>query len=330
MTNKAFQQYMDMFYRENPTESKAYQRIMNDFYGGSGEALPILHADSICAGDCNLGVFMHPYITGDHCLVHVHDCFELIYLSRGRCIQTIGEDACNMSEGDICILDPNVTHRVDLESATDQLFHIMIRPAMFQHAFLNVVSRSDLISDFFINSLFANDRRQSYLYFPHAGNASARVIAQRLIIELYEKKPGYQRVVESYLDILFTELVRSRQPQDGEHTKTGSGSFSRILDYINRNLLDVSLTSVAEEFHYHPKYLSSLFIKYTGKSFSEIVQDARLQRSCYYLQYTDLSVEEISRRMGYQDRSSFNRIFKRAFQMTPTQYRRQHRISVIK
>lgn len=98
-----------------------------------------------------------------------------------------------------------------------------------------------------------------------------------------------------------------------------------MLDYINRNLLDVSLTSVAEEFHYHPKYLSSLFTKYTGKSFSEIVQEARLQRICYYLQYTDLPIEEVSRKMGYQDRSSFNRIFKRAFQMTPTQYRTQYR-----
>lgn len=187
MTNKAFQQYMDMFYRENPTESKAYHQIMNDFYSENGEVLPILHADSICDKSCSLGVFMHPYIIDDHCKLHVHDCFELIYLSRGRCIQTIGADVCNMTEGDICILDPNITHRVDLESETDQLFHIMIKSALFQNAFLNIVSRNDIISNFFINSLFANDRRQSYLYFPHEGNTSACPVAQHLIIELYEK-----------------------------------------------------------------------------------------------------------------------------------------------
>lgn len=326
MTHKAFQQYMDMFYRENPTESKAYHRIMNDFYSKSNEAMPVLHADSICDKDCNLGVFMHPYITGDHCLVHVHDCFELLYLSRGHCIQTIGTDVCNMSEGDVCILDPNVTHRVDLEAETDLLFHIMIRPALFQHAFLNIVSRGDVISNFFINSLFANDRRQSYLYFPHADNASASSAVQNLIIELYERKMGYQRVVESYLDILFTELVRGRQSGTESGTQSSSSSFSRILDYINRNLLDVSLVSVAEEFHYHPKYLSSLFTKYTGKSFSEIVQEAKLQRVCYYLQYTEIPIEEVSRKMGYQDRSSFNRTFKRIFHVTPTQYRKQYRV----
>ena len=326
MTNKAFQQYMNMFYKENPTESPAYHRIMNDFYSESGDALPILHADSICDSECNLGVFMHPYITGDHCRVHVHDCFELVYLSRGRCSQTIGPDNCNMSEGDICILDPYVTHRVDLEAETDQLFHIMIKPALFQHAYLNIVSRNDMISNFFINALFVSEKKQSYLYFPHTENAGACDIAQRLIIELYEKKTGYERVAESYLDILFTELVRSRRTQDGSGTRTAGCSFSRVLDYVNRNLPDVTLLSVAEEFHYHPKYLSSLFLKYTGKSFSEIARDAKLQRSCYYLQYTELSVEEISRKMGYQDRSSFNRIFKQTFQMTPTQYRRQYRV----
>lgn len=319
---------MDMFYKENPTESQAYHRIMNDFYAENSESLPVLHADSICDSGCNLGVFMHPYITGDHCKVHVHDCFELVYLSRGRCIQTIGPDICNMSEGDICILDPHVTHRVDLESETDQLFHIMIKPALFQHAYLNIVSRNDMISNFFIHALFASDKRQSYLRFHHADNASACGIAQSLIIELYEKKPGYQRVVESYLDILFTELVRGSRMPDEDSAQASGSSFSRILDYINRNLPGVSLVSVAEEFHYHPKYLSSLFTRHTGRSFSEIVLTARLQKSCYYLQYTELPVEEISRKMGYQDRSSFNRIFRHAFQMTPTEYRRQYRIGV--
>lgn len=325
MTNRAFQQYIDMFCRENPTESQAYRRIMNDFYAGSGDGLPMLHADSICDSGSSLGVFMHPYITGDHCKVHVHDCFELVYLSRGRCFQTIGANVCNMSEGDICILDPYVIHRIDLESETDQLFHIMIKTALFQSAWLNIVSRNDIISNFFINALFAGDRKQSYLFFPHAGNTGAQSIAQSLIIELYEKKIGYQRAAESYMDILFTELVRGRQTSGEDSQRTAGSSFCRVLDYVNRNLSDVNLISVAEEFHYHPKYLSSLFTKHTGKSFSEIVQDARLRQSCCYLQYTELSIEEISARIGYQDRSSFNRSFRRAYQMTPTQYRLQHR-----
>lgn len=73
----------------------------------------------------------------------------------------------------------------------------------------------------------------------------------------------------------------------------------------------MTLNSVANHFHYHPKYLSSLIRKYTSRSFSDILKDIKLQEICYYLKYTDMTIDEILEKTGYADRSYFNRMFKK-------------------
>ena len=119
------------------------------------------------------------------------------------------------------------------------------------------------------------------------------------------------------------ELARSWQEKiDNEnYVLMGNNTLSGILAYISQNKQEVTLSSVAEHFHYHPKYLSSLIKKYTNKSFSEIVQEAKLQEARYYLETTDMSVDEIALAVGYYDRSYFNRTFKRSFNMSPASYR---------
>jgi YesN/AraC family two-component response regulator len=146
---------------------------------------------------------------------------------------------------------------------------------------------------------------------------------QSLIIELLEKKMGYKKAAENYLALVFTELARSmQQKMDADNsTIIGETNLSTILSYINANKNDITLTSVAEKFHYHPKYLSSLIKKYTGKSFSQILQESRMQEVCYYLENSNMSINELAQLMGYYDRSYFNRTFKKIFNMTPQDYR---------
>lgn len=254
---------------------------------------------------------------------HSHDYFELMYVSRGSCTQKIGDEACNLSAGDFCLLNPFVTHEIDIDSPDTFLFNIMIKPGLFKESFFCMITGNDLISNFFATSLFAESRQKSYLYFPGEENTVSASHIHSLIIELYEKKLGYQKAAENYLALLFMEFARTWQNRiDREnYAIMGGNPLSEILAYINQHKLDVTLTSVADHFHYHPKYLSSLIKKYTHKSFSEILQDAKLQEVCHYLKNTGLSIDEISQLMGYYDRSYFNRLFKKTFQMSPGQYR---------
>lgn len=79
----------------------------------------------------------------------------------------------------------------------------------------------------------------------------------------------------------------------------------------------MSLTSPGKEFFYHPNYLSNDIHHKTGKTFQENLLEMRMNRAEILLQETDLSVEEISWLLGYEDPSNFYRNDKAYFHISP-------------
>ena len=63
------------------------------------------------------------------------------------------------------------------------------------------------------------------------------------------------------------------------------------------------------------------FKTYTGKGFTEYLNDYRLARAAEMLRATDLSLLEIAARSGFENFSYFNRMFKRKYGISPGKYR---------
>ncbi|MDB6153767.1 MAG: AraC-type DNA-binding protein [Chthoniobacteraceae bacterium] len=70
---------------------------------------------------------------------------------------------------------------------------------------------------------------------------------------------------------------------------------------------------------------SRQFKKHSGKTFSDFLSQIRLQAACRDLVETERSVLEIALSSGYTQVSFFNRIFRRIFDCSPTQYRERKR-----
>ena len=63
--------------------------------------------------------------------------------------------------------------------------------------------------------------------------------------------------------------------------------------------------------------------KVTGKSFSEFLNEIRINQAAQMLLRDELTVEEIANAVGYSDKGWFIKRFKKHFKMTPANYRRQ-------
>lgn len=61
----------------------------------------------------------------------------------------------------------------------------------------------------------------------------------------------------------------------------------------------------------------------TGKSPSVYVQQVRMEAAQVLLETTDMNVEEVAGKVGYNDYSAFRKLFKRIMGNTPSVYRRQ-------
>ncbi|WP_339278179.1 AraC family transcriptional regulator [Paenibacillus sp. FSL W8-0426] len=85
---------------------------------------------------------------------------------------------------------------------------------------------------------------------------------------------------------------------------------------------DLSLESISERLHYTPNYLSSIFRKEYGTTFSEYLMNFRLEVARKWLVDTNMPVKDIAERLGYQNSQNFIRSFRKKENLTPGAYRR--------
>lgn len=277
MTAHAFNQYMEMYYREHPEYPDNLGSLIQKCYN-TPENTARLHVNSISSSPDNIVILRHPMEANSLTKQHSHDYFELMYVSKGSCTQKIGEIPCNLSAGDFCLLNPYITHEIDTDSEETLLYNIMIKQTLFQESFLCMITGNDLISNFFVTSLFTESQQKSFLYFPGAENTVATNHIHALIIELHEKKLGYQKAAENYLALLFMELARTWQNRiDQEnYTMMGGNPLSEILAYISQHKQEVRVkysSAYCEVFHLFLIYGNSktLFSDSRHKQFIEII-----------------------------------------------------------
>ena len=104
------------------------------------------------------------------------------------------------------------------------------------------------------------------------------------------------------------------------------GKDARLLEitnYIHEHYKTVTLDELSEKFFLSKPYISKYIKEKSGMTFGDIVQKIRLKKARAMLKSGNASVESISDSVGYQNVEHFNRLFKRAYQMTPIQFRNQ-------
>ncbi len=97
----------------------------------------------------------------------------------------------------------------------------------------------------------------------------------------------------------------------------------QINDYINAHYSDADLnvSKLGEVFNMTPAYLSKLYKSETGNSILYALNKVRIDASKKLLEETDLSINEISEKVGYLYCNAFIRFFKNQTGITPGQYK---------
>lgn len=109
-----------------------------------------------------------------------------------------------------------------------------------------------------------------------------------------------------------------------EETGRGLTHFQRFLDLLNSSEVKRhSVEAYAAELCISPKYLTAICKKHSGKTANEWIREHILEDIRYNLKQTDLSIKEISQRLGFPNTSFFGKYVKEHFGMTPMQVRRK-------
>ena len=102
-----------------------------------------------------------------------------------------------------------------------------------------------------------------------------------------------------------------------------------LLEYIETNISrNLSLNKISNALGLSSSYLSTLFKKETGITFSEYTKSIKIRHAKILLKSSMLEINEIVFELGYKNISNFYRDFKSVENLTPLEYRKNNEINI--
>ncbi|WP_421717171.1 AraC family transcriptional regulator [Arcobacter arenosus] len=103
-----------------------------------------------------------------------------------------------------------------------------------------------------------------------------------------------------------------------------NSSIKKAIKYIEENLNEqLDLNNISKAASYSPYHFSRVFKQATGENINNMIKRLRLAQSTHELLFQNSSITEIGLNIGYETPSSFNKAFKKLFNMSPREYKKQ-------
>lgn len=259
---------------------------------------------------------------------YTHSNINLNFIYSGECTYLIKDKYITLKKGDICVFDKDVVRSKMKTGENDIVLNVSLSYKFFDNGILSHVGKQSIIANFLINAISNSETHDSYMIFNSSSNNHITDLFLSILYEYYNQNIYANETIESYLSLIFIELIRLYlKDPDNQVIQTSKKDSTLVIDiikYIESNYVSCTLEEVAQEFGYHPKYLSSFIKQKLGKNFKEIQTTQRLQAASNYLKNTDHSIQEIAHHVGFKNLTQFYKKFQDQFQVSPKQYREKN------
>lgn len=267
---------------------------------------------------------------GDKTQLHTHEYLELAYIVSGRFRQRIlGKDII-FEQGELCLIDKNCLHQDYLDGSSASILFLGIANDIFEEIMDSHVAAGRIVS-FLQSALLKQKDLQQYLHFkPNPGNPGAKIRLEECLknllkeLILHDEASSYicRGLLMRIFRILSTDydFSLSRELQKEMNWLL----YEEITTYIQKNYRNISIRQLCEQFHFQEDYFNRLLKQKTGMTYTEYVQNLRLDEAERLLTGSSLSIEQIADAVGYQNKGYFYRIFSERHKMTPAKFRKEH------
>ncbi|MGM9682370.1 MAG: AraC family transcriptional regulator [Eubacteriales bacterium] len=239
--------------------------------------------------------------------LHWHNYYELEVVYGGNGIHILSKSSCNMSRGYACLRSPNHLHTT-LEDHDNPL------------KLFNIKFSADYIPNDISTYLVTSDN-SVYVNFNDEELELILTRIRQLFSELKTQDQHTHIMVKAIFTDIFITFIRKYHLKEN-HISHNSTHIQSVISYIQNNFRDdINLKSLAEKVYLTPNYLGELFIKETGKTCSNYIQDLRFTLAIQLLINTSLSIKEITSECGFHSTSYFIRKFREKYHVSPSRYR---------
>lgn len=249
---------------------------------------------------------------------HTRDYVELAYQCRGRAALRVNDRSVELEEGELLLLGQNALLERPAQEPESRTVCFLIKPELLGDILRFLGSEQTPLREFILRTL-GQENPYGYLHFRVSGVRPVENLMENLILHLLDS-PTSRRAIPMYtLGLLFAQLL-----DQTERLVIGireQQAILRVLQYVEANYPHANLTDIARELYCDVSWLSREICRRTGRTFTELVQERRLNQAAWLLRNTRQKVSDIAHAVGYENISYFHRIFAGRFGCTPKKYR---------
>ncbi len=255
-------------------------------------------------------------------LFHWHPELEVNFIYEGSARYHIDYDFFNSKVGDIILIRPNGMHSIHpLENQNHVTDTFSFHLEMIGNSIIDQVSLN------YLQPLQASNYKFVTRIQPAMDGYEEIKECLFSIFELSKNEGRYFELLlksklNEFLYLLYFNRYVLKKNTDDSYRK--NERLRDLIDYINNNYQqNLSIDFLANFLGYSKTHFMSVFKQHTGTSCTEFVIQVRLNKGCDYLINSSSPILEIATTIGFNNLSNFNRQFKRYYQATPSQYRKQ-------
>lgn len=241
--------------------------------------------------------------------VHLHDCYEIYYLEEGEIVHFVDEKTYIARAGDFVLIPPGSVHKTLPRHGQAHTRILIYLPA----SFLQGVEDAGLYDSFEQILVTTTNRR----------------LAQRLLGSLLAEdsgaaNPTLMRAMMTELLIYLNRWASLESPQREQEPQSGmERKVKEMTEYLDAHFSEpITLPELAERFYLNPTYVSRIFRRITGMTYTEYLTRRRLKQAVHLLNTTDKKVAEISALVGFHSDNHFCKIFKQHMGASPKTFRK--------
>jgi len=246
---------------------------------------------------------------------HYHPEYELTYILKGTGYRVVGNSHAHFSQGDLVLLGSNLPHtwcgKLDDGAPSEALV---------------IQFSKELIEPFL--KLNEGQSIQKLLELSNRGLCfeSDQLLADQLYT--ITNTSGLERIL-SLLSILNQLSIGKSRPLTTENyhgimTKQFETRVNKVCAHLQNHFHEqITLKQVGDLVFMSESNFCKFFKKATGTTFSDYLNDLRINEACHLLLSTEDTVGKIAQDSGFESLSYFNRVFLKKKQLTPSVFRKQ-------
>ena len=264
-------------------------------------------------------IAIRPHTRFVHFPKHSHDYVEIVYMCCGKTTHIVNGNRIELKEGELLFLCQGAEQEILPANENDIAVNFMVLPDFFDGVIQMMGEEDTPLRRFVVDCLKNNRKSKGYLHFEVSDVLPIQNLLENLIWTLIYETPNKRNINQTTMGLLFLQLMNHADrliSQDNEET------IVRVLRYIEENYKNGSLTELSEILHYDVSTISREIKAKTGKKYTELVQEKRLSQACFLLKNTDMNIDEIAEKSGYENISFFFRLFKSQYGISPRKYRK--------